>query len=254
VRALDWRGWVNVQLDHREQASRDYQHLLELHPQRADIRLRLAQVLLESPRPTDAVPHLERLLREQPDNPDVPTFLARCRIEESRTEEAQSLLDAVLKEHPEHFDALLQRGKLQCALGRPDTAESWLRKALAVKPHDKDANFILYQCLRALPDRQKDSDRALAQWEQESRRQERLTRLFRVELAAHPDDVDLACEAGRLLLEIGEQERGLFWLYRALSVNPNHVPSREALLAYYERTNQPDKAAEQRRLLSEPRP
>lgn len=251
VRALDWRGWVNVQLDHREQASRDYQRLLQLQPERADIRLRLAQVLAESPRPAEAVPHLEQLLREQPDNAEVATALAPCRIDEGRIEEAQALLDAVLKDHPDHFGALLQRGKLECTLGRPAAGEPWLRKALGVKPHDKGAHYILYRCLQAQPDRQQEAERAFAQWEQEGKRQDRLTRLLRMDLAVHPDDVDLAREAGELLLELGEEQRGLFWLYRALTINPRHVPSRQALLAYFERTNQPDKAAEQRRQLAE---
>jgi tetratricopeptide (TPR) repeat protein len=251
VRGLDWRGWVNYQLDHRQHADRDYQHLLELQPQRADIRLRLAQVLLESPRPADAVPHLEQLLREQPDNPDVATALARCRIDEGRTDEAQALLDKVLQDQPDHFDALMYRGKLECNLGRSDTAERWLKKALAVRPHDKEAHYLLYRCLQALPGRQKDAERAFAQWEQESKRQDRLTRLMRMELAAQPDNADLAREAGELFFEVGQDERGLFWLYRALAINPHHVPSRQALLAYYERTNQPDKAAEQRQQLAE---
>jgi tetratricopeptide (TPR) repeat protein len=113
IRGLDWRGWVAVQLDHREQAILDYQHLLELQPDRADIRFRLAQVLIESARQTEAVPHLERLLREQPDNPDIPAALAPCRIDEGRMEEAQALLDDALRNHPDHFDSLLQRGKLE---------------------------------------------------------------------------------------------------------------------------------------------
>jgi tetratricopeptide (TPR) repeat protein len=252
VRGLDWHGWVNYQLDHREQAIRDYRHLLDLHPERADIRLRLAQGLVESPRPADAVPHLEQLLREQPDNPDVATTLARCRIDEGRTEEARALLDKVLQEHPDHFDALVQRGKLECAIEQPVTAELWLKRALAIRPHDKDALYILYRCLQALPDRQKDTERTFAQWDQESKRQERLTRLMRMELAAQPDNADLAREAGELFFELGQDERGLFWLHRALAINPRHVPSHRALLAYYERTNQLDKAAEQRQQLSEP--
>jgi tetratricopeptide (TPR) repeat protein len=251
VRALDWRGWVGIQLDHREQSIRDYERLLELQPQRADIRLRLAQVLIESMRQPQAAPHLERLLREQPDNPDVPVALAACRVNEGRTEEAQAMLDAVLKEHPDHFDALFQRGKLEMILGRPAAAEPWLRKALQIKPHDKEARYNLYRSLQGQPERQQEAERELARWEKEGERQDRLTSLLRKYLASNPNDVNLACEAGELLLEIGEEQRGLFWLYRALALNPRHVPSRRALLAYYERSNQPQKAQEQRRLLAE---
>jgi tetratricopeptide (TPR) repeat protein len=251
VRGLDWRGWVCVQLDQREQAVRDYERLLELQPGRSDIRLRLAQVLVESTKPAEAVPHLERLLREQPDHPDAAAALAPCWIDAGRVEEAQALLDAVLQKHPDHFEALFQRGKLELTLGHPDRAEMWLTKALRIKPHDKEARYSMYRSLQGQPDRQRDAEREHALWEQENKRLVRLTRLLRNDLAAHPNDVDLACEAGELLLQLDEEKRGLFWLYHALAINPRHVPSRRALLAYYERTNQPDKAAEQRRHLVE---
>lgn len=249
VRGLDWRGWVDIQLEHREQATRDYEHLLELQPQRADIRFRLAQVLIEMSRHPKAVPHLERLLREQPDNPDVPAALAPCRVQAGRIEDARALLDGVLERHPDHFDALFQRGKLEITLGNPAAAEPWLRKALAVKPHDKEARYNLYRSLQGQPNRQEEAERELARWDHEGKIQDRLTALLRKELSAHPNDVDLAREAGELLLEIGEEQRGLSWLYRALAINPRHVPSRRALLAYYERTHQPEKAAEQRQQL-----
>lgn len=254
IRALDWRGWVNVQLDHREQAILDYERLLEMQPQREDIRFRLAQTLIEKTRHDDAAPHLERLLREQPDNAEVAAALASCRVHQDRIEEAQALLDAVLKDHPDNFDALFQRGKLELFVGNPTAAEVWLRKALHVKPHDREARYNLYRCLQAQPGRQQEAERELAGWEQEGKKQDRLTNLLRKELAAHPNDADLACEAGELFLGIGEDQRGLYWLYRAATINPRHLPTRKALLSYYERTNQPDKAEEQRRLLAEPRP
>lgn len=252
VRALDWRGWVNVQLDHREQAIQDYERLLESQPERDDIRFRLAQTLIEKTRHDDAAPHLERLLREQPNNPDVAAALAACRVHQDRIEEALSLLEGVLKEHPDHFDALFQRGKLEMFRENPSLAEPWLRKALSVKPHDREARYNLYRCLQGQPGRNQEAERELSSWEQEGKKQERLTTLLRKELAAHPNDADLAREAGELFLQIGEDQRGLYWLYRALTINPQHAPTRRALLAYYERTDQPDKADEQRRLLSEP--
>jgi tetratricopeptide (TPR) repeat protein len=252
VRGLDWRGWLGNQLDHRVQAIHDYERLLELQPGRSDIRLRLAQLLVESARHAEAVPHLERLLGELPDNPDVPTTLAPCRVIQSRPEEARTLLDAVLKDNPDHFDALFQRGKLELTLGHPAEAEPWLRKALQIKPHDIEARYSLYRSLQGQPDRKQEAERELARWEQEGKNQNRLTSLLRKDLGAHPNNVELAHEAGELFLQLGEEQRGLFWLYRALAVNPRHLPSHRALLAYYERTNQLDKAAEQRQQLSEP--
>lgn len=251
VRGLDWRGWVGNQLDHRERAIGDYELLLQLQPGRTDIRLRLAQLLIESARHEEATPHLERLLREMPDDPDVVAALAPCRVIQGRSEEARAMLDAVLKDHPDHFNTLYQRGKLELTLGHHAEAEPWLRKALQVNPHDTEAHYSLYQSLQGQPHREKEAERERVNWEREGKNQKRLTSLLRKDLAAHPNNVELACEAGQLFLQLGEDKRGLFWLHRAVANNPRHIPSHRALLAYYERTHNTEQADEERRQLKE---
>jgi tetratricopeptide (TPR) repeat protein len=249
VRALDWRGWVSNQLDHRGQAIEDYERALELQPGRAVVRLRLAEVLVDSSRHAEAVPHLERLRKEQPENPEVLIALARCRMVQLRKDDARALLDAVLAAHPDHFDALHQRGKLELQSGNYDEAERWARKALERSPGDPEARYTLYECLNSQENREQEAAQELARWEQTKRDRDRLTRLLRTELDRKPKDADLAAEAGTLLLEQGEAQRGLFWLRRALAIDPRNAASHRALAAYYERTNNPTQAQEHRRLL-----
>ena len=74
-------------------------------------------------------------------------------------------------------------------------------------------------------------------------------RLLHSLLDRSPNDADLAEETGRLLLEDGEDEKGLFWLYRSLRLDPRHAASHRDLVAYYERTDNPAKAAEHRQKL-----
>jgi tetratricopeptide (TPR) repeat protein len=219
VRALDWRGWVSNQLDHREQAIDDYERVLELQPSRTVVRLRLAQLFVKSALYAKAVPHLERLRTELPDNPDVLTALAHCWMDlSSRTEDARALLDSVLEAHPDHFEALFQRGRLEGSGDHPAQAEPWLRRALEREPQDVEARYSLYRCLQAQPNRQREAQEELARWERDRRTRERLTRLLRTELAAKPNDAKLAKEAGELLMQLGEENRGAFWLQRALSL------------------------------------
>ena len=54
---------------------------------------------------------------------------------------------------------------------------------------------------------------------------------MRTEPDAKPNDPDLAAEAGKLLLQLGEDQRGLFWLDRALSIDPRNVAGRKELIA-----------------------
>jgi tetratricopeptide (TPR) repeat protein len=249
VRARDWRGWVSNQLDHRGQAISDYARALELQPGRSVVRLRLAQILVDSSRHPEAVPHLERLYEEQPTNPDVLVALARCRVVQFRTDEARALLDSVLATHPDHFDALFHRGKLELDTSNFAEAERWLRKALERAPRDPEARYSLYRSLQGQPNRQQEAQAELARWEQDRRTGDRLTRLLRTELDARPNDPDLAEETGELLLQAGEDQRGLYWLHRALALDPRHAASHRALLAYYERTNNAAKAEEERQKL-----
>ncbi len=251
VRALDWRGWVAKQLDQRWKTLADYERALELRPGRSLVRLRLAELLVEMNRAADAEPHLERLRAEQPTNADVLVLLARCRVAQDRTDEARQLFDAALALQPNNKDALLNRGKLEQSLGNFAQAEALLRKAVEQSRWNADAHFALYLCLQAQPDRGQEAQEEMERWNEQRKAAGRLIRLLRVELDRKPNDPDLAAEAGELLLQAGEDEKGLFWLYRALRLDPRHVASHRALLAYYERTNNPAKAAEHREKLAE---
>jgi tetratricopeptide (TPR) repeat protein len=250
ARARDWRGWVENQLDLRAQAVADYERVLELQPGRFAVRLRLAQLLVESSRHAEAVPHLERLLQEQPDHAELLVALADCRVVQTKIDEARHLLDRVLAAHPEHFDALLQRGKTEMIAGEPAEAERWLRKALERAPQDPDVRYALYLCLQAQPSREGEARDEFDHWKRDRQARDRLTRLLRVELDARPSDPDLAEEAGELFLQQGEEQKGLFWLHRALALDSHHAASHRALSAYYERTNDPVKAAEHREKLA----
>src|SRR5262249_5106682 len=96
----------------------------------------------------------------------------------------------------------------------------------------------------------REAEEELARWKHDRRMRDRLIRLLRTELDAKPNDPELAREAGELFLRIGEDQHGLYWLHRALALNPRHAPSHRALLAYYERTNNPAKAEEHRQKLA----
>jgi len=248
-RVLDWRGWVSNQLDHRGQAIDDYQKALELQPGRSAVRLSLAEILIDSSREAEAAPHLELLRAEQPTNPKVLVALARCRMAQARTDEARELLDTVLASHADDFDALLQRGKLEMQNSNFAEAERWLRKALEQSPLDPEARYTLYLSLQAQGNRQEDAARELARWKQDRQSRDRLTRLLRTELDSKPNDPDLAEEAGKLFLAQGKDQLGVYWLERALALDPRRPACHRALITYYERTNNPAKAAEHRQQL-----
>lgn len=249
-RAHDWRGWVNNQLDIRAPAIDDYVQVLKLKPDRSTVRLRLAQLLIDSKRHPEALPHLERLFAEQPENPEVLVGLAACRAVQLRQAEARQLLDQVLAAHPDDFAALLLYGEIERQDERYSEAERWLRKAVALKPLDHRPRYALHLALAGQPDRQEEAEAERKRWESDRQQSLRLTTLLRGDLANRPNDPDLAAEAGELLLKFGEDQRGLFWLKKALAVAPRHLRSHRVLAAYYERIHDTAHAEEHRKFLS----
>jgi tetratricopeptide (TPR) repeat protein len=249
ARALDWRGWVCNQMDRRGQAIDDYTRALELQPGRSVVRLRLAQLLIESSRHAEALPLLEQLRIAQPSDPDVLAGLAACRIVQLRRDEARKLLEEVLAAHPDNFTAILLFGNLEREDGRYIDAERRLRRALELKPLDPTARYSLHLTLLAQPDRQKEAEEERVRWEQDREATARVTRLLRGELVERPNDPNLAAEAGEILLRQGEYQRALFWFNRALQIDPQHTRSHKALAAYYEKTNDPERTEMHRRKL-----
>jgi Tfp pilus assembly protein PilF len=249
VRALAWRGWVYNQLERRDEALADYEHLLSLHPDQSTVRLRMAEILVESLKYPEARPHLEQLHAEQPTNPDILVLLGRCRVAEARTDEARALYEKALEVNPDHVEALLRRGQLELDERHYAEAERWLRQALQRAPQDVDARYALHRTLQAQPGRQREAKQELARWEQDRKVRDRLTRLLRTEVDRHPKDPDLAREVGELFLQRGQDRLGVYWLERALKLDPRHAASHRALMNYYERTNNPKRAAEHRKQL-----
>ncbi len=98
--------------------------------------------------------------------------------------------------------------------------------------------------------RTEEARRELERWEQGRKAQDRLMRLLRTELALRPNDANLAAETGELFFQLGVDDKALFWLHRALELDPRNVASHRALLAYYERTNNPARAEEHRKQLA----
>jgi predicted Zn-dependent protease len=220
-----------------------YRKVVRIAPDHFPARLRLARLLLEVGNTREAVRLLEKLRRERRGDPAVLVALAEGRLSLRETDAARRLLDRVLAGDPQYFAALLARGKVELRAGSPDRAESWLQKALALSPHQREANFLLCQCLQALPGREGE---ALKQQQKLKRLEDVLLRLDRIEnrlLPARPHDADLHCELGVLFLEVGQEDAGRRWLVSALFEKPDHKPARAALAQFDEQHGRPGAAA-----------
>jgi tetratricopeptide (TPR) repeat protein len=230
---LVWHGWVSENLRRPAVARDDYQRALELNPEHDEARLRLAEAMLRSSQPAEALEHLELLERRQPSNPALLLALARCRRELNQPEEAGRILGRLFVERPEDPQVLTERGKLALSLGQAAEAEEWFRKSLAIAPSERETNYDLSLCLRQ-QGKSEEADAYVARLKRIEADQERLGKLFGL-MVKQPRDLSLRREAGVLLLNNGQTREGLRLLESVLEVDATNRAAHAALADYHQR-------------------
>jgi tetratricopeptide (TPR) repeat protein len=248
ARPYQWRGWVLERMNRAKAASEDYRRALERDPDLLPVRLRVAEMLVEDKRTPEALPHAERLYRQAPDNPQVQALLGICRYYQNEPAEARRLMEAAVRHLPKDPPLLIHLARLDLQEGRAGEAEKRLRHVLQADRSDTEALHGLVDALR-LQGRDGEAAATLKLCEHYKERLDRANRLLR-EVADSPGATaaDYA-DIGRLLLDIGRDRLGVYWLERALELEPGHRAAHAALATYYDRNHEPERAAAHRRWL-----
>jgi tetratricopeptide (TPR) repeat protein len=248
-----WRGWVLERLDNHKEAMKDYLSALERDPDLVPVRLRVAAMLLEDNQPQQALPHLQRLRAQFPDRADILARLGQCRLLQGQGDEARQLLEVAVAKMPDDIATLLALGKLELQEDRPAKAEGWLRRAMKADPADSEVQFNLASSLQ-LQGRKEEAEAMLDSCEKQKAALKRANDLLNTE-ARHPSKNPVPpTEVGSLLLEMGQERLGLYWLEQALMRNPNYEPAHRALAQYFDKKGDARKAAAHRARLSSASP
>src|SRR5262249_43307821 len=131
-------------------ALKDYERAVRLDPAHDEARQRLAEILLHTSRPAEAVSHYQLLHQRQPGNPTFVAGLARCKRSLGEAEEARQLLDDLLAQHPQDLGALIERGILALEEKQAPQALGWLQQAVVLAPYDRLARYTYFRCLQEL--------------------------------------------------------------------------------------------------------
>jgi tetratricopeptide (TPR) repeat protein len=246
VQAWLGRGWVCERLFYWADVVQSYRRAVELDPENEPARLRLAKALTVTGPPDEAAAEFEALRQGRPDDVEVLLGLARCRRQQGRLDDAGRLLDELTSRHPQEDAVLRERGRLALDTGDPAGAEKWLRKAVAKSPHDREARYDLYQCLKQ-QSKEKEAQESLSIFERLDADLKRIDWLTR-QMQKTPYDPELYHEAGVLCLRNGSAEEGVRWLRLALRYDPRHRPSHQALADYFQSAGRLDLAAQHRQL------
>jgi tetratricopeptide (TPR) repeat protein len=245
--ALFLQGSMESLRDRRQEALDLYQRVLELDPEHAEARRRMAVILLEMGRGSEALPHLEYLTQRWPDEPLTQVYLARCKDLLGFQAEAERILDGVLARRPHFAPALAERGKLWLRAEEPTKAEPLLQEAVEQNPGEFGTHYQLYQCLQRLGkmDKAREVDRQRNEFEEDAKRiREIINRL----LPQNPHDANLHYEAGMLALRSGAYKDAVRWFRSALKEDPNHAGAHKMMAVYYQRRGELGLAQQHREL------
>jgi tetratricopeptide (TPR) repeat protein len=250
ARAFHYRGWVRERLDSSKEALKDYEQALALDPGLTDVRLRVAEMLLEDNHPEEALPHLEWLQQQFPQRADVMIRLGHCYYVQGKAAESRQLLEAAVKSLPDDPPLLRILAKLELQDEQPAKAEAWLRRAVKVDPADTEAWYTLASALE-FQGRRQEATAALKEHEKQSALLTRTNRMLRDEARQPSNNADTEAELGSLLLRIGQEGVGMHWLNQALQRDVGHQAAHRAYAEYYEKKGDADNAAAHRRWLKE---
>src|SRR5262249_55109895 len=130
-------------------------------------------------------------------------------------------------------EALTQRGKIAFQAGEGAKAEGFLRRAVEAEPFNRQSNHTLYLCLNQ-QGKEKEAQELLPKLQRIEADIERLMEISNKEMDPRPNDPQLTYEIGAILLRNGQTQFGLYWLERALQLNPSHEPTLRTLMDYYQ--------------------
>ena len=208
-------------------AAEAYREALDRDRNLQDARIGLIHALLETHRPDEAVPWLDRARQATPRSPAVLALAARHASDAGSSDEATGLATLALQLDPGRLDARLLRARLALVAGKAEAALADLEWAVALDPEDASSLQLLarVEALRGLTGR---SEATLARFLEVKKRRDSMDRLLG-EIADHPDDPAPRYRLGRLALDAGKSTLARHSFQAALDLDPGFRPALVAL-------------------------
>jgi tetratricopeptide (TPR) repeat protein len=244
-----FRGRYFSSVGNTQGAIAAYRAGLARDPDRLDLQLPLATLLVELRDFDSASQLLQSILSAAPDNIEALDRWSACLLEQGRAEDANVVLSRLLQRDTRHVRARLTRARAQSIPGRADNAVALAQAVVDERPYDLEAHYVLGRALQAAGR----ADEAAPHFEfvQTGRSQlQAARRLIETVVLREPDNVAARYEVGHTLLQYDAPEDGAGWLQSALDLDPRHQPSHAALAEYYTRCGNLSLAERHRRQLS----
>lgn len=230
-----WMADVCERIEQRPAALAEYERVLELDPWNAEACHKLAELYLEMSDLDRAAPLFERCLNASDRPGPCLMGLAECRRRQGAVEEARSLLyEALLHEltDDEAGQAVAELGQIAMEERDHERAIAMLEQSVTLAPHTPRSRLALAGALIAAGQEQLAEPHRQAASELVNRHHRLISARRRV--VTEPNNADLRCEVGLILMESGLPSAGAQWLLSALQIDSQHPAARRALAAYFE--------------------
>lgn len=243
------RGRLLEHASRLEEAEKSYRQALSLEPAHAPAAYNLARLLLFEQEQPEAALNAYRQAAghlEQPQPALVGEALCLTRL--NRLDEARSVLNQALQlsngveeayrvvgdpGDTAAAQAFAAYGRLEIAAGNTEEAAAWFGQAIEANPRDWKTRYLLGTALQELG-RSEAAAGHLKLVDESSAAMVELDALL-TRVPHEPDNADLRCRLGELLLKYVSEQQGLVWLDSALQIDPSHAGAHAALADYYTR-------------------
>lgn len=199
-----------------------------LREDRLHVRLRLAQLLLETGKPSEAAQHLRIVRRERPDDPATLLLLARAAYRNGRLHEAVKWARQAVDEAPRVREPRAFLARLYHRLDKRDAAQQTLSELERLPDNEltwRDPLVQQVMQLRRDPHWRVQQARRLVQEGQVERGLQQLENV----VAAHPEVREFPIELGRALLQTGHVNHAHSVLHDAIERHPSDAELRYLL-------------------------
>jgi predicted Zn-dependent protease len=225
-------GYIYHSLGRMEEAVEVYRKGLELLPSRTVARREFAVLLAQMRRWDEAEAQFQRCAEEAPNDTTILCDQAAFYVMKNESGRARELLQRILAKAPDDFYALELLGRVDVMEGRNEEAVRSLLAASRQRPYDKDTRYALGTALQRLG-RTAEAKPHLDYFAEANRAEDEIARKTRAS-ARHPEDIELRCEIGRLLMKYGDPTKAAQWWQSVLQIKPDHQEASRALAAYHE--------------------
>ncbi|MBN2491410.1 MAG: tetratricopeptide repeat protein [Planctomycetes bacterium] len=199
-------GRVLEDLEKLDDAQAAYRKAIELDPYLADAHVHLGLTLKKSGRPDAAVAEYEKALRVDPEHPVAHLNLGVIFADRGDLDQAVVAFRRAILARPDYVDAHNDLGALLARRGDLEGAAASFRRALELEPNNVKALLLLG---RVLTESGKPGEAA-----------EYVEKALRI----RPDDFEALTSLGAIWTDhLGDREKGLAYVRKAASVNPENA-------------------------------